>query len=317
MSFELYPCELHCHTLHSDGDFTVKELISEAKKRQLKGICLTDHNTVSGHKEAFDSDLVILKGIEWTTYFGHMLCLDSNSYVDWRNAVPDNIDEKTDEVKQADGLCGVAHPFQWGTPICTGGHWDFKVSKWENFSYIEVFSEGEPYLNDKNALAIEFWHSLLDKGYKIAPTMGRDWHRLKGNKNISACTYLYCEGELTESKMKQALKEGRTVVTTGAKLHFTVDGNFIVGDTLKAGEHTFTFNIDTSRQKQVDPEESFNFKELRLISKGGECVKTVCAKEGTFKAELLKDRWYSLELWGDSGKKENTLLALTGAVYCK
>lgn len=26
-----YPCELHCHTVHSDGDFTVGELIETAK----------------------------------------------------------------------------------------------------------------------------------------------------------------------------------------------------------------------------------------------------------------------------------------------
>ena len=26
-----YPCELHCHTVHSDGDFTVEGLIASAK----------------------------------------------------------------------------------------------------------------------------------------------------------------------------------------------------------------------------------------------------------------------------------------------
>ncbi len=26
------PCELHCHTLHSDGDFSVKELQEAAKE---------------------------------------------------------------------------------------------------------------------------------------------------------------------------------------------------------------------------------------------------------------------------------------------
>lgn len=46
-----YPCELHCHTLHSDGSFTVNELLSAAKSRKLSGICLTDHNTVSGWEE--------------------------------------------------------------------------------------------------------------------------------------------------------------------------------------------------------------------------------------------------------------------------
>ncbi len=314
---KFYPCELHCHTVHSDGDFTVGELISAAKGRLLDGICLTDHNTVSGHEQAHDEKLVILKGIEWTTYFGHMLCLDSNTYVDWRNAVPDNIDEKTDEVKRAQGLCAVAHPFQWGTPICTGGHWDFNVTKWGNFSYLEVFSEGEPYLNDKNEMAIRLWHSLLDRGFKIAPTMGRDWHRLSGNKNEAACTYLYCEGDLTDKKMKGALKGGRTVVTTGVRFLFDIDGTFTVGDTVSEGEHSFNFTFDTKRQKKITPEQKYIFKEVRLISNGGECVKSVPCAGGSFKTVLLKDRWYSLELWGDLDETENTLLALTAAVYVK
>ena len=41
------PCELHCHTLHSDGDFSVKELQEAAKENHLSLIALTDHNTMS------------------------------------------------------------------------------------------------------------------------------------------------------------------------------------------------------------------------------------------------------------------------------
>lgn len=40
-------CDLHTHTVHSDGSFTPKELAKAAKERNLI-IALTDHNTVSG-----------------------------------------------------------------------------------------------------------------------------------------------------------------------------------------------------------------------------------------------------------------------------
>ena len=67
------PCELHCHTLHSDGDFSVKELQEAAKENHLSLIALTDHNTMSGWDELDDSVVPAIRGIEWTTYFGHML----------------------------------------------------------------------------------------------------------------------------------------------------------------------------------------------------------------------------------------------------
>ena len=71
-----YACELHCHTLHSDGAFTVDELIETAKNRLLAGICLTDHNTISGWSETeSENTLAVLKGVEYTTYHGHMLSL--------------------------------------------------------------------------------------------------------------------------------------------------------------------------------------------------------------------------------------------------
>ena len=88
------PCELHCHTIHSDGDFTVSELQKAAVDDHLAIIALTDHNTFSGWDELDDNIIPAIRGIEWTTYFGHMLVLGANDFVDWRDAQHDNIDEK-------------------------------------------------------------------------------------------------------------------------------------------------------------------------------------------------------------------------------
>lgn len=70
-TFQWFPCELHCHTLHSDGDFTVEGLLQTARERGLAGISLTDHNTTAGWAQAQTSTSpAVLCGIEWTTYFG-------------------------------------------------------------------------------------------------------------------------------------------------------------------------------------------------------------------------------------------------------
>lgn len=93
------PCELHCHTIHSDGDFTVSELQKAAVDDHLAIIALTDHNTFSGWDELDDNIIPAIRGIEWTTYFGHMLVLGANDFVDWRDAQPDNIDEKSSRLR--------------------------------------------------------------------------------------------------------------------------------------------------------------------------------------------------------------------------
>lgn len=41
-----------------------------------------------------------------------MLVTDCKEFVDWRDAVPDNIDEKIAEVKKRGGMVGIAHPYE-------------------------------------------------------------------------------------------------------------------------------------------------------------------------------------------------------------
>ena len=41
-------CDLHTHSVYSDGTYTPKQLIDEAERLGLGAIALTDHNTVDG-----------------------------------------------------------------------------------------------------------------------------------------------------------------------------------------------------------------------------------------------------------------------------
>lgn len=310
-----YPCELHCHTIHSDGGFSVPELLETARSRELCGICLTDHNTPSGWQETEGStEPFVLRGIEWTTYHGHMLVLDCDRYVDWRDAVPDNIDTKIQQVKENYGLVGIAHPFQLGTPICTGGHWDFKVENWNNIDYIEIFSEGSPYVNPANLRAREMWHSLLSRGFRIAPTMGRDWHRKRANTFISACTYLLCDDSFSDAEMKKAINGGRTVVSAGPLFYFETEGGETMGDTVAAGEHTFCFSCDISRHERLESEREVIPEKILIVSAEGEREYPFCDR---IKIDLKENSWYSAELWGRTDGKEDMLLCLTAPIYTK
>ena len=306
-----YPCELHCHTLHSDGDFTVSELIETAKERCLSGICLTDHNTISGWDETEnEKKLAVLKGIEYTTYYGHMLCLGMKEVVDWYNI--SNIDSTVSCMISKGGLVGIAHPFQIGTPICTGGHWDYKITKWENINYMEIFSEGSPFLNTANKKARKLWHSLLSGGYRITPTMGRDWHRKTGNIFFSACTYLLIEGDITAEKMKQAINEGRTVVSAGPMFTFSTDRGQTVGDVITDGETVLRFTLDMTRHEQVDPQRKITPERIIIVSDNFEKVYPLTDE---ITLDLKNNSWYSAELWGSIDGKDNMLLALTAPIY--
>lgn len=312
------PCELHCHTVHSDGAFQVRELLEAAKADHLALIALTDHNTFSGHDELDDSFLPAIRGIEWTTYFGHMLVLGAKDFVDWRDAVPDNIDKKINEVKAAGGIVGIAHPFQMGSPVCTGGRWEFNIKNWNNVDYMEIWHEDMTSIKSENEKSLALWTSLLNKGYKIAATYGRDWHRPEKSGHYG-CTYIDIDGDVNENQAIRAIRLGKTVVSTGAKFFFRVHrhGNtYSIGDTVRKGTYTFSFFTDLHSRSKNAGEESVKYKTIKIVTNGGKTVLETRFDERHVRLKLEKNHWYRAELWG-TVDGESKPLAITSPVYCE
>lgn len=312
------PCELHCHTVHSDGEFQVKELLENAKNDHLALIALTDHNTFSGHSELDDSLLPAVRGIEWTTYFGHMLVLGAKSFVDWRDAVPDNIDKKINDVKAAGGIVGIAHPFQIGSPVCTGGRWEFNIKNWNNVDYIEIWHEDMTSLKSENEKSLEFWTSLLDKGYKLAATYGRDWHKIEKSGHYG-CTYIDIDGEVNEKSALRAIRLGKTVVSTGAKFFFRLHRHgktYSIGDTVRKGNYTFSFFTDLHSRTKNAGEEAVKYKTIKINTNGGKTVLETRFDERHVRLKLERNHWYRTELWG-TVDGESKPLAITSPIYCE
>lgn len=312
------PCELHCHTVHSDGAFQVNELLENAKADHLALIALTDHNTFSGHAELDDSLLPAIKGIEWTTYFGHMLVLGAKEFVDWRDAVPNNIDEKIKAVKAAGGIVGIAHPFQMGSPVCTGGRWEFNIKNWNNVDYMEIWHEDLTSIRSENEKSLALWTSLLDKGYKIAASYGRDWHRPEKSGHYG-CTYIDIDGEINAKHAIRALRLGKTVVSTGAKFFFRVHrhGNtYSIGDTVRKGTYTFSFFTDLHSRLKNAGEESVKYKTIKIVTNGGKTVLETRFDERHVRLKLERNHWYRAELWG-TVDGESRSLAITSPLYCE
>ena len=53
------PCELHCHSVHSDGDYTVCELQKKAIDDHLAIIALTDQDVYKRQVKDFVHRLVL------------------------------------------------------------------------------------------------------------------------------------------------------------------------------------------------------------------------------------------------------------------
>lgn len=66
--------DMHCHTTASDGSLKPKDLLEYAIEKGLKGIAITDHDTIDGVKEALDyskekADFYCIPGVEISTEY--------------------------------------------------------------------------------------------------------------------------------------------------------------------------------------------------------------------------------------------------------
>ena len=330
--------ELHTHTLHSDGNFSVSELCTHAENFLYDGIALTDHNTMSGldELESEPAETVpegnldpigsrrrvpVIPGIEWTTYYGHMLVIGAESYVDWRFARPDTIDEYTRTVKEAGGVTGIAHPFNLGSPMCTGCYWDFKVRNWNNIDFIEVWSEPFPQSRLKNEIAFEWWTELLNQGHHLAASSGWDWHHLEPDKPVlPAATWLGLnDGAINPQAVKEALASGRTIVSCGPFPEFCLrrgEKIFYPGDTLDAGAVNLSITVDENRRKKIWG--TFGIRTEKLcLTHNGSPLKTFLRDPSLHWEENLNlpPGWIRIEGFGELEGQKDKLLFFSSPFY--
>ena len=317
------PFEMHTHTLHSDGRFTLEQLTAAAADYGYKGIALTDHNTMS----AFDglpevpvvNGIPVIRGIEWTTFFGHILVLYPDRFVDWRRAEPDTIDSYFSQIRAANGIIGIAHPFEVGSPLCTGCHFDFNVRDWSNVDYIEVWSKENPTRRFETPLALDMWTELLNRGYRIAATEGRDWHR-ETEKRHSAATYLGLrDGIVSQDTVREALHCGRTYLSCGPRMDITVRQNgqhFTMGETLQPGSCKAELRLGRNERRRAWEEFGIIPRELRIIMNGITAASADCTAGNDFSFDLNAEKgWFRLEIWGDALGDAERQLGLSSPFY--
>ncbi|HVJ48479.1 CehA/McbA family metallohydrolase [Desulfitobacterium sp.] len=325
------PYELHTHTKHSDGTHTLMELAKSAKELGYQGIALTDHSTMSGIREREGvmaaTHLLIIRGMEWTTFYGHVLLLGVDQFVDWRDLSPVDLQKRTAEIHDQGGLIGVAHPFRVGSPMCTGCFWHYQVQDWSEIDYIEVWSGVFPPIQKSNQRAFQFWTDLLNQGYRITAVAGRDWHNPGRVIEPLAATYLAISETQkdVEDRVIEALKRGRVSVSLGPLLLLHVTSTtqkmkWEIGETvvLMNREEKLKIVIDLDVTARANYWE-LNGEALRvaLNSNLGYLTEFIM-KAGTpkiiFELEITGLFWIRSELYGRMQECE-TMIAFTNPIY--
>ncbi len=106
--------DIHTHTypVSDDSILTPEELIVEAKRIGLDGVCLTDHDGFWDPQDVLklgkDNDFLVIPGCEVTTEEGHLLVYGLSEYIFGMHKssfVRDLVDE-------AGGAMVVAHPYR-------------------------------------------------------------------------------------------------------------------------------------------------------------------------------------------------------------
>ena len=308
--------DLHMHTVHSDGDWTIAELISSARNAGLDFVCITDHNTASHHAEIDRSvssarQPLVLRGEEITTYGGHANAwgLPSGTWIDFRARPGDStrISNIAAQTHRAGALISINHPFA----LCGGCAWSYAAAV-RNFDAIEVWN-GAWDQTDEQALTM--WDKILQSGRRITAIASSDSHR-PANPIGQPTTHVGAR-DLSQTSLLTAIRQGRVYVTSEPKRSVVAleaatskrHSRFGIGDEMHlSGPATIRFLINA--------EAAASDATISLISNGQVLRKFPAKTDGqpqVIEIECQNDSYFRLEVRDNT----NAMLALTNPIYVK
>ena len=161
--------DLHCHTWHSDGDGSPLERVELARERGLDFLAVTDHNTTSSQHELAgqrNPGLILIRGVEITTFKGHFNAWGSGDWVDFRVQRPEDMAASIRFAAERGALVSCNHPKPFGPP------WEYEEV--DGYDCVEVWN-GPWYV--LNQVSLGFWVQQLARGRRIPAVGGSDYHR--------------------------------------------------------------------------------------------------------------------------------------------
>lgn len=293
--------DLHLHSVHSDGECEVADLLRMASLQKLDYVFLTDHNTYAQNEEIPQANgLVALPGMEWTHYKGHSNFLGVMAPV--RNTLSNDL-QTTVQIMSAARKNGAVvvlnHPFSRDLPWAWGPNVPFDA--------VEIWNGPDADYN-----AIRWWNERLSEGERIPIVGGSDFHRLGTPRMIGTpTTFLYCSS-CGKSDILDAIRKGHAFIgcsPTCPVLHFSIAGG-VMGDSVE-----YTEDMTGS----VRSENVANEDRIRLISDQGVELETVVKNKNVknFSFPVAAHKFYRLEVWRGPVPLHMTLAALSNPIYLR
>ncbi len=219
-----YAGDLHVHSRESgDADPTLDAVASAAEGRGLDFVVLSDHNTTSTHDLLVDAQaragVLLVPGMEYTTYEGHAGILGATPWLDHRTdrtgEVP--VEDALAQAHAAGAVVTVNHPNLDLGELCTGCAWELPVDP-ASVDAVEIVTGGYApvgrlFLEQNLAL----WEAWLDQGARVAPVGGSDDHAGGTGSGptyspLGSPTTRVWARELSVDAIQEGLRAGRTVV---------------------------------------------------------------------------------------------------------
>ncbi len=224
-----YQGDFHTHTGHSDafgchdtrGEHSpcqVYQVAESAHRAGLDFVAVTDHNTVShyhdlrGLQPSFP-DLLLIRGQEITTFYGHANLYGVGLPVDFRIGYEGrNVGHIQEESEELGGLFSINHPGRETGARCTGCGWSADSTDYARLEALEIVNSTHV---ETDISGIPFWHNLLNQGYRITGIGGSDDHAAGfGNSHPGTPTTVVWAAELSEAAILDGVRSGRVYLKT-------------------------------------------------------------------------------------------------------
>jgi hypothetical protein len=311
-----YRGNLHSHTVHSDGVYTVEERARASLEFGLDFLAITDHNTISQHREVdrWPDGITPIRGCEVTTFHGHINCFGLSTPIDWRDDARGNgAAAIVDQAHRQNAIVSINHPNAFGDPWCSSCHWDYARADYATFDAMEIWNGGWADVETDNEGALAFWTELLDAGLRPTGIAGTDAHSPKDDDDESlGSTHVWAE-DPREASILDGIRHGRVFVSRGPTLSFRATGSDGAVVRLPGAE----LPADGRLRLSAEVDRLDRPATLWFASSGSRVPLATCepdAGQVVDERPLVASRWWRLEL--RSGAAPNgDLLALTNPVF--
>jgi MYXO-CTERM domain-containing protein len=219
-----YAGDFHVHSRESgDARPDLDEVAARARESGLDFVVISDHNTHTGQDffadvQARHPDVLLVPGVEFTTYAGHANGIGATTWVDHKLGQPGvTIEGAAQAYRDQGALFGINHPALDLGPLCIGCAWEHAHDP-ELIDAVEIATGGlEPFAGQWSGPAITFWDELCATGRHVAAIGGSDDHKAgvelgPFDSPIGNATTMVFAERLDVPSIVEGVRWGRTVV---------------------------------------------------------------------------------------------------------